>query len=243
MSHSNAISLEGFETKPKPIVRIIDDWVTNRNLGMIFEVKIGNGKLLVSGVDLVSDLAQRPEARQLLFSVKKYMESDAFVPSAETKVETIRGLFKTRAELIKSQATAKADNFEKGHEAKNLLDGNPNTLWHSPWKKGEVPLPHTVTIDLGEIVELKGIACLPRQDGNRNGFISTYEVYMSDAPDSKGVRVAQGKFSGKIDRQIIEFKKSQSGRYLTFVATASFGDTHLASLAELDLLMPYAAAS
>ncbi|MEN0021209.1 MAG: sugar-binding domain-containing protein, partial [Planctomycetota bacterium] len=53
MSHSNAISLEAFETTPEPIVRVIDDWVTNRNLGLIFELRVGEGRLLVSGVDLV----------------------------------------------------------------------------------------------------------------------------------------------------------------------------------------------
>jgi hypothetical protein len=238
MSHSNAISLDSFSTKPDPIVRIIDDWVTNRNLSMLFEVKIGSGRLLVSGVDLISDLEQRPEARQLLFSVKKYMDSDAFAPSTEASVEAIRSLFKNRMELIKSQASAKADNFEQGYEAQNLLDGNPATLWHSVWKKESKPLPHAVTIDLGETVELKGIACLPRQDGNRNGLISGYEVYLSGTPDSKGTRVAEGKFSGKTDRQIIEFAESQPGRYLTLVATATFGNDQMASLAELDLLFP-----
>jgi hypothetical protein len=179
MSHSNAISLQGFRNTPQPIVRIIDDWVTNRNLGMLFELKIGKGSLLVSGVDLVSNADRRPEARQLLFSVKRYMASDAFAPKTEASVEEVRALFKTKAEWIKSRATAKADHFEKGFEAQNLLDGNPTTLWHTPWQQETKPYPHTVSIDLGEVVELAGITCLPRQDGNRNGLIAGYEVHLS----------------------------------------------------------------
>lgn len=89
MSHSNAISLEDFENKPEPIVRIIDDWVTNRNLALIFESKVGKGKLIMAGVDLQTDLENRPEARQLLFSLKSYMGSDKFNPEMEIEAEDI----------------------------------------------------------------------------------------------------------------------------------------------------------
>jgi len=92
MSHSNAISLEGFSSEIKPIVRVIDDWVTNRKLALLFEAQVGNGKLLVSGIDLQSDLEKRPEARQLLFSLKKYMAGDKFAPVAKVQVEEIKDL-------------------------------------------------------------------------------------------------------------------------------------------------------
>ncbi len=93
MSHSNAISLEGFSVKPEPIVRIIDDWVTNRNLALIFEAKAGNGKLLVTGIDLQSEAGNRPEARQLLYSLKKYMEGEQFSPLTEIPISEIKSLF------------------------------------------------------------------------------------------------------------------------------------------------------
>ncbi|MGQ1784880.1 sugar-binding domain-containing protein [Saccharicrinis sp. GN24d3] len=92
MSHSNAISLEDFANKPDPIVRIIDDWVTNRNLALIFEAKVGIGKLIMTGVDLQSDLETRPEARQLLFSLKKYMSGDNFKPQTEVQADEIISL-------------------------------------------------------------------------------------------------------------------------------------------------------
>ena len=46
-----------------------------------------------------------------------------------------------------------------------------------------------------------------------------------------------GEFSGSREKEAIQFEKAHSGRYLTFVATKGFGDSPLASLAELDLLM------
>ncbi len=94
MSHSKALSLENFSTQIKPIVRVIDDWVTNRRLALIFEGKVGKGKLLVSGVDLVNDMKNRPEARQLLYSLKKYMLSEQFSPQAELDIHGVQRILK-----------------------------------------------------------------------------------------------------------------------------------------------------
>jgi Glycosyl hydrolases family 2/Glycosyl hydrolases family 2, sugar binding domain/Glycosyl hydrolases family 2, TIM barrel domain len=81
MSHSNALFLDGFSKPISPIVRVIDDWYSNKKLALLFEVKIGKGKLLVSGIDLHTNLEKRPEAQQLLYSLKKYMMSANFNPS------------------------------------------------------------------------------------------------------------------------------------------------------------------
>ena len=93
MSHANAVLLENFSTDIQPIVRIIDDWVTNRSLGLIFEVHVGKGKLIVTGVDLLTDVDNRPEAKQLLYSLKKYMLSEQFRPAASLTGEEIMELF------------------------------------------------------------------------------------------------------------------------------------------------------
>ncbi len=92
MSHSNAILLDSVSKGLQPIVRIVDDWVTNRSLGLIFEVKSGGGKLLVTSIDLLQQNDERPEARQLLFSLKKYMVSDQFKPSVEIDLKKIQTL-------------------------------------------------------------------------------------------------------------------------------------------------------
>lgn len=236
MSHSNAISLVGFEETPQPVVRIIDDWVTNRNLAMLFEVKVGKGSLFVSGVDLVSNLESRPEARQLLFSIKKYMATEAFAPATKASVEHIRSLFKTPAETLKGNAKVTATSAAAGYEGQNLLDGNPATLWHSVWEPNEDPYPHTVTIDLGKAIELKGITCLPRQDGNQNGIIADYEVYLSEEAETQGALAKKGTFSGGAQGQTITFEKPMKARYLTLVATKGVGEGGMASLAEIDLL-------
>lgn len=92
MTHSNAIRLDSVDKKLQPIVRVIDDWVTARPLGLVFECKVGKGKLLVSGIDLITDTDKRPEARQLLYSLENYMNSKEFKPVVKVDMEKIQSL-------------------------------------------------------------------------------------------------------------------------------------------------------
>ena len=89
MSHSGAIEVVKIDKNLQPIVRVIDDWFTNRPLALLFEAKVGKGKLLVSGIDFWQDMDKRTEARQLLYSLKKYMCSDRFNPSSEVDVKEL----------------------------------------------------------------------------------------------------------------------------------------------------------
>ena len=93
MSHSNAIILDDFDPSLKPIVRVVDDWFENRRLALLFEVKIGEGKLLISGIDLHTNLEERIEARQLLYSLKKYMSGDQFQPKNELSAADVMALY------------------------------------------------------------------------------------------------------------------------------------------------------
>ena len=94
MSHSGAIELDKVSKGLQPVVRVIDDWVTARSLGLVFECSVGKGKLIVSGIDLLSDTQNRPEARQLLYSLKKYMAQDTFKPSQPVTIDNITALYK-----------------------------------------------------------------------------------------------------------------------------------------------------
>ena len=49
MTHSAPIRINKVSKEAQPIVRVIDDWFSNHPLALLFEVKIGKGKLLVSG--------------------------------------------------------------------------------------------------------------------------------------------------------------------------------------------------
>jgi hypothetical protein len=73
----------------QPIVQVIDDWNRNYELGLLFEAAVGNGKLLVSGMDLTDKTEQRPVARQMLRSLLDYMAGDEFAPENPLELEEI----------------------------------------------------------------------------------------------------------------------------------------------------------
>nr|WP_321356253.1 sugar-binding domain-containing protein [uncultured Draconibacterium sp.] len=94
MSHADAVQLDSFQVELKPIVRIIDDWVSNRRLALLFEAKVGEGSLIISGADLVNNIDDRPEAGQLKTSVISYMESLDFHPTEELRLSQVQSILK-----------------------------------------------------------------------------------------------------------------------------------------------------
>jgi len=81
--------LDSLAANLTPIVRIIDDWVSNRNLGLIFEAQVGKGRIVVSGTDLVNNLTSRPEAIQLRTSLLQYMKSETFKPGTDIEPDIL----------------------------------------------------------------------------------------------------------------------------------------------------------
>lgn len=77
-----------------PIVEQVDNFVNNRRLATVFEAKCGKGRLLFSAIDLLSEGAESPEVRQMLYSLEKYIVSDMFTPEVEISEAEIKSLFK-----------------------------------------------------------------------------------------------------------------------------------------------------
>lgn len=94
MSHSNAIRMSALDNSIEPVLRTIDDWFTSESLGLLIECKVGQGKLLISGIDLLSNQNERPAASQLLYSIKSYMNSEDFNPQSELEISQVRSIFK-----------------------------------------------------------------------------------------------------------------------------------------------------
>ncbi len=90
LSQAKPLVIDGLDPAPEPIVRIIDDWFTNRSLGLVIEAKVGNGKLLITGSDLIKNLDKRPASRQLLYSLMQYASSKAFEPKNSLSVVQVK---------------------------------------------------------------------------------------------------------------------------------------------------------
>ncbi len=127
VTKSKFMVLDQFATELRPIVQVIDDWNTNRRLGLVFETKIGAGKMLVCSIDLRNNLDERPVARQMLQSLLGYMGSSAFSPKLSIDSDKIKGLFK-KPTLISKARVIMVDSEAPGHEGHNAIDNNPRTI-------------------------------------------------------------------------------------------------------------------
>ena len=91
ISRAGAMILDGLPPALRPTVQVVDDWFTNRKLGLMFEGKVGSGKLLVCSIDLKGD--NNPVARQMLHSILSYMTGERFEPSLELDADQVRSLY------------------------------------------------------------------------------------------------------------------------------------------------------
>jgi hypothetical protein len=94
---SAAMVLDHLPPDLRPLVQPIDTWFENRRLGLLFEARVNNGKLMVCSMDLRSDLEHRLVARQMRHSVLHYMQSPYFDPPMAVEVTAIETLFHKRA--------------------------------------------------------------------------------------------------------------------------------------------------
>jgi len=85
---SRTMILDAMPAGYRPIVQVIDNCERAKKLGNVFEVKMGKGKLLVCSINLPA-IQDKPEARQLLHSLLRYMNSDRFVPATAIDETTL----------------------------------------------------------------------------------------------------------------------------------------------------------
>ncbi|WP_020620755.1 sugar-binding domain-containing protein [Paenibacillus daejeonensis] len=86
---SRALILDHLPTELRPIVQVIDNFERNHKLALLFEAKVGEGRLIVCSSDLRS-LEDRPEARQLWNSIMAYAASEDFKPSTRVELAHLR---------------------------------------------------------------------------------------------------------------------------------------------------------
>ena len=84
---SKSIILNETPSDYRPIVQVIDNYERNYKLGVIFETKVGKGKLLICALNLDQDRANRPAAQQLKKSLLNYAAGNQFNPKFELPLE------------------------------------------------------------------------------------------------------------------------------------------------------------
>ena len=236
VQQSQAVVLDDWPANFRPIVQPIDNFVNYRKLGLMFETRVGAGRLLVCAIDLNSQPSS-PEARQLRASLLAYAGSDEFQPTCEVTPSTVAALFpdpflKSLAPKIHSD-TGNTDAYG----ASAAMDGDPDSYWHTAWEGTAPKFPHELVVELTKAAKVSGITCLPRQDGSERGWIKDYAVFVSADGEHWGEPVAEGAFLQDADLKTVKFKQPVETRFLKLLAKSSFRPKQpYASLAELNLL-------
>ncbi len=234
---ATTILLAGVPREFRPIVQPVTDFHHNRLLSHLFEARVGAGRLLVCGYDLDSDLDTRHAARQFRQSLLEYARGDAFRPGQSLSFDVVERLLAPPLMKRLGARVVACDSFNRRNEPRLALDGNPRTLWHTQWQ-GEAPgFPHELTVGFEELIPFKGLSLLPRQDGNRNGWIGEYEVYVSADGASWSGPIARGTFEATADKKVIDFAQTMTARFVKLRALSGFDDQPFASLAELEVLV------
>jgi hypothetical protein len=227
-----AVNLDRLPARLEPVVWAIDDWNRNYKLGLLFELAVGEGRLLVSAFDVTNPTSGSPVQRQLRYSLLRYARSDCFQPKIGASVEEIRSLFFDTRVMRRLGATAEVN----GAPAGSAIDGDPNT-YILVGNQGEALREQVdLKITFSAPVAMSGVVLMPRQNHREHeGEIRGYTIQVSD--DGEDWReVARGELLSTFAPQQVEFMRSVTAHYLKLIALSGFGDDKRTSLAELAVI-------
>lgn len=119
VNKAQVMHLEDFPEGFTPLVQPIDTWFINRKLALLLEAKVGKGKIIICSADLSFGPEERIVARQLMYSLNRYMVSGNFNPKYQVSLPVLKDLFVTPSKLIwDSYTNATPDELKPQHQLK-----------------------------------------------------------------------------------------------------------------------------
>ena len=97
VKQSYPMILDPLPSQYRPIVQVIDNIERNHKLGLLYELQVENGKLLVCMADL-EPVMDKPEVRQWKKALIQYMNSAAFNPTQKLSADELKQLFTQKAQ-------------------------------------------------------------------------------------------------------------------------------------------------
>lgn len=227
-----ALRVTQLKPKLKPIVYVIDQLSYGQKLAMVFECRVGSGRLLVCSADVESQLESRTVARQLRRSLLDYAASQAFKPSVSLTAADLRTLLLDNLAMKKLGGSAKGDAQLANKPASAAIDGDPNTSWQSgPGGTGQHP--HWLEAEFPSPVDIEGLVYLPQQYNRlMEGGIRGYRVDVS-RDGTQWTEVAQGEWPASFAPQTVRFPAKQTVRKVRLTSLSGVGDDTVMSVAEL----------
>ncbi|MGH7951261.1 MAG: discoidin domain-containing protein, partial [Limisphaerales bacterium] len=233
LRNTRAVNLDHLPKNLQPIVSAIDDWNRNYKLGVIFEARVGAGKLLVCSIDLNGNPS--PVAQQLRRSLFDYMAGEKFQPQTEISISDFESLHFDGRIMQELGATVDAG----GQNGSAAIDGDPNTFWSiggNARRAKRLPFPHELKINFPRPVAMNGIVLMSRQN-DRDHLGDTREYKIETSGDGlQWNEVARGELASTWNPQQIHFEKTVTAKEIKFTALSDFGNDHSTALAEFAVM-------
>ncbi len=112
LNRAQVMQFTDFPSNFQPIVQSIDTWFISRKIGTLFEASVLNGKVIMTSMDISTNLKERVVARQLRKAILDYMNSDQFRPKYTITPQNIGDLFTKSSEKIKSYTNESPDELK-----------------------------------------------------------------------------------------------------------------------------------
>lgn len=93
LNRAQVMNLSELPANYQSPIQPIDTWHVSRKLGMLVEAQVLGGRLLMTTMDITSNLDRRPVARQMRKAIISYMQSEKFHPSLKLDPSVIGDFF------------------------------------------------------------------------------------------------------------------------------------------------------
>lgn len=219
LQHARGFNLKGLENA-EVLVRVIDDWNRNLPLGLIWEAKVGKGKLLVVSADLEGDFCERPAAYTLKNSILMYADSDEFCPEKKICPEEVEKMLFTDLRMQELAARVWFDEDTRIRDGEAVLQPNPNSFVRIEKER----FPVNLTVQLKKKIEVQGILHVPVQrDRAHEGFVREYQIFCKNAEKDEWEQTAAGVLPNTCRSCQIPFERTFETDEIRFRILSAYG--------------------
>ena len=138
---------------------------------------------------------------------------------------------RSTAQLVKVIGCSSAEPGEG--DPKHIIDGDPDTIWHSQYGVTMGNYPHTVTVDLGREVQIGHVGFLGRRIGV-NGRVKEFKFDVS-LDGVNWTTVVGGELENNAEWQVATLGEPITIRYWRFTAISTHYRNDYGSMAEISV--------
>ncbi|MBO4800543.1 MAG: discoidin domain-containing protein [Bacteroidaceae bacterium] len=162
--------------------------------------------------------------------VRAYATAEGLSPSPAVEEQVSIYISKSKWKVLSYSSQ------QGGNEvAANVIDENPQTIWHSQYNPTKPTCPHEIVVDMNTWYRVSHFVYQGREDMT-NGRVAKYEFYVSAQSGVWGAPVATGTLQNSSEVQEIELPSKPVGRYFRFIVVSTHDNQGYASAAELGII-------